>query len=47
MSIDVQSVFGFQIGFEIADKEVCEEASMKWGVSVELGFFRLVFSKYE
>ncbi len=44
MNLDFQSIFGFQIGFEIADKETCEMSEINWGLSIELGIVRVVVS---
>lgn len=47
MQVDVQSIFGCQVGFEIADNETKEAVGMEWGVTFDLGIFRIVFAKFK
>jgi hypothetical protein len=44
MNVDFQSIYGFQVGFEIADTETCEMTEISWGLSIDLGFVRMVVS---
>jgi hypothetical protein len=47
MHVDIQSIFGCQVGFEIADQETKEAIGMVWGVTFDLGIFRVVFAKFK
>jgi hypothetical protein len=44
MMVDFQSIFGFSVGFEIADQETRELAEINWGLSIDLGIFRVVIN---
>lgn len=43
MTLVLQTIYGFQLGFEIAETATREEYNMKWGFTVDIGIFRLVF----
>jgi hypothetical protein len=43
MNVDMQSIYGFQVGFEIADKDTLETFNLPWGFTLELGVVRFVF----
>lgn len=45
--VDFQTIYGFQLGFEIADNETKEMAGINWGLTIDLGFFRFVFTTYK
>ncbi len=47
MSVDLQTIYGFGLGVEIMDKEVCQILEMNWGFTVDAGIFRLLFSSYK
>lgn len=46
MNVDFQTIYGVQFGFEFADNEVLEESGLRWGVSIELGIFRIILSGF-
>jgi hypothetical protein len=47
LTVDLSTIFGISLGFEMADKELCEEIDMDWGFVVDFLIFRLTFSKYK
>ena len=47
MQVDIQSIYGCQVGFEIADEETREAAGMAWGITIDLCTFRIVFAKFK
>lgn len=45
MIISLQTIFGFQVGIEIADKECCEDVGILWGFTIDFFIIRFVFMK--
>jgi hypothetical protein len=39
------TIYGFQIGFEVANKEALAETEDAWAVSIDLGIFRFILFK--
>lgn len=48
MNIDIDTIYGVQLGLEFADKETREfYPDMLWGFTVDLLIFRIVVTKYK
>jgi hypothetical protein len=46
IDINVQTEFGFLVGFSLADRDECEEFEIQWGITIALGIFTISVCKH-
>jgi hypothetical protein len=44
MLLDIQTIYGINLGFEIADQEVKDNLGIRFGLTIDLFILRLVFT---
>jgi hypothetical protein len=47
IEINVETEFGFLVGFSLADKEDCATFGIEWGLTIALGIFTITFCKHQ
>lgn len=47
IDINVQTEFGFLVGFSLADRDECEEFEISWGITLAFGIFTMSICKHK